>query len=221
MNRKAEFNRYPRYHGIKKLFKYITIGFGFGIVVFITSIWGVTFSKITLSMYLFYDKTKLNSSYTYKLETDSAEYVTVERSGKYSYTYYFHKTLNNPKTDYFTVADSHINSYPLLFWSYLQNDSNEIVVSQGSTTTIYLDTVVARNYKFVSAPELLKKDTLIRKKPVTKEYLDALEKRIAWCDSVYDLPVRIEAKTIQFNRIEYAEPDTAKYVEAIVVNKRN
>ena len=220
MNRKAEFNRYPRYHEIKKLFKYITIGVGFGIVVFITSIWGVTFSKITQGIYLFYDKTKLNSSYTYKLETDSAEYVTVERSGKYSYTYYFHKTLNNPKTDYFTVTGSHINSYPLLSWRYLQNDSNEILVSEDSTYPVYLDTVVSKKYKFVSTPLLLKNDTLNREKKYTKEHIDAIDRGRAWYDSVYNLPVRIYARTIQFNRIRYSEPNTAKY-EAIVVAKRN
>lgn len=215
-----DFDRYQKYKSRKNLYKVIVIG---GIICCIAIICILSLENylIRLPEGICLTGESLHGSHTYKLGKEDAEYVTIEQTGPYYYTYYFHKTPDNPKTDYFVTYDSLRLKYPPISWRYLKNDSNKVFVSDSGIGRTYLDTVVSNKYKFISAPGLLKEDTLKTPSPINDKYLNLLHQRIAWKDSMFNLPVRIDVGTHGPYVVKYRVTDTVAYVKAPVISKSN
>lgn len=144
-----------------------------------------------------YNQEWMHTPHTYQVSSESPEYITFERVGNKSYKISFHKTPKDPGTDYFIITTPNNTGYPVIYCTFLNNDSNEVVVTPYDNFGYYIDTVVTQQYRLISTPDLLKEDTLELPNPMTAKARDLLSQRNAWIDSIRSLPFREEVTVFQ------------------------
>lgn len=200
MNTENEYNRKNQYG---KMYRYMAIGgcVCAGIIIILilcrNFLWKSTDDKT--------NSKSENCFFTYKIGEEDVQYTTFERIGEKSFKISFHSTLENPGTDYI-ITTNHIRlGYPPLTWSYLEGDNNQIFLSNNDTDPFWLDTIVSRNYEFLSTNDLYRCDTV--------KSLDDIHRDREWSTSLWKRPYKYRAYVRDFASIEYKDSTVKSYLD--------
>ncbi len=145
----------------------------------------------------FFDKTSFCRPYTYKIGNKQPEYVTYERTGFAQYKISFHKTKDNPETDYILLSTHHLRGYPPLKWGYMDVPENKVFIDYDGSGWVRLDTIVTSEYEIYPGFNLWSGN-----KVLTREEQDSA--RIA-DESLWCLPLKLFVHSKILNQIGYTE----------------
>ncbi len=91
----------------------------------------------------------LHERTTYYLDNAAPEYLTVERIGQKRYKVFFHKTPENPMSDYVVITNPNGENYPYFQASYLRSEGNIVLLTLVEHIPYLIDTIVSEKYQFV------------------------------------------------------------------------
>ena len=154
------------------------------------------------------------NSKTYKIGENNL-YITIVRQGSCKHKFYFHKTLQNPHTDYIVFYRCP-SDMPSISFSYKPSDPDEIYVLYNpsydyneSRYTTMVDSIVTLNYNILTSPITnLDYERKIQNKQDPKvvlvEEVEYWRRKRKWSDSIIHRPSSIYIEPYgNFSEISY------------------